>query len=372
MRFFDSYVSFVDQIYGIFEGLSFIRYHTLSQNINATRYFLNRKKDLTNLPWNPVYATVVVESRCNQRCDFCLWHSKDTPRPYWPLHLSFDDFTHIADILSEKNLAHLHFCGTGEPLFNKDLFRMIRYAQKKKMTTSLMSNCSSVMCNHIEDIAHSGITRFYTNLDSGFPQQFEEMKQNAQWDVVIDNIQQLSKERKRAKKKFKISVYCIAMRSNYTSYRELMKIASGIGVDELWFSYLQPFEEMNETTSSKNVIQDTDIEIKKEIRDAIASGKKYGLKVFPPHYPQYLKSRQNCDAMWWKMMVNLPNDKIPQDRWIGNISTHCFLAHMGDAYSFGNLFNDNFNDIWNGEKIQSLRKQLLTDAPEVCKKCPDL
>jgi len=249
---------------------------------------------------------------------------------------------------------------------------MIRYAQKKKMTTSLMSNCSSVMCNHIEDIAHSGITRFYTNLDSGFPQQFEEMKQNAQWDVVIDNIQQLSKERKRAKKKFKISVYCIAMRSNYTSYRELMKIASGIGVDELWFSYLQPFEEMNETTSSKNVIQDTDIEIKKEIRDAIASGKKYGLKVFPPHYPQYLKSRQNCDAMWWKMMVNLPNDKIPQDRWIGNISTHCFLAHMGDAYSFGNLFNDNFNDIWNGEKIQSLRKQLLTDAPEVCKKCPDL
>jgi MoaA/NifB/PqqE/SkfB family radical SAM enzyme len=372
MRFFDTEISGLDKLYSIREGIQFLNNHTIRQNTNALRYFFNRKKNCTKLSWNPVYSTIVVESKCNQRCQFCLWHSVDTPRPYWPVHLSFGDFKRIADILAKQNVAHLHFCGTGEPLLNRDLFKMIEYAKEMRFTTSMMSNSSSVMTPCIEKIARSGIIRFFTNIDSGFPEQLEDLKRNADWKILIKNLKRLSEIRKREKLRFKISIYCIAMKSNYKSFHELMHVVHDIGADEVWFSYLQPFEEMNYTTSSQNVIQKNDYPIIKEIQDAVALGKKLGLHVFPPHYPAHSSIRINCDAMWWKMMINLPTDKIPQDRWIGNVSTHCFLAHTGDAYSFGNLFTDDFNDIWNGEKIQLLRKQLLTDAPMVCKKCPDL
>lgn len=372
MRFFDSSLTLSQKLYSFEEMIIFAKKHTIKQNINASRFFINRNKALTNIPWNPIYATVVVDSRCNQRCKFCLWHSKDTPRPYWPLHLKFDDFRRIADILSQKNLAHIHFCGTGEPLFNKDIFKMIEYAQNKKMTTSLMSNCSEIMTPNIDKIANSGIVRFFTNIDSGFPDQFEEIKEHANFDVVLNNVRKLVEMRTKAKAKFKIAIYCIAMRSNYKSYKQLMKIVHEIGADEIWFSYLQPFEEMNELTSSKNVIQQSDEHILKELDEAIEFGRNLGLNVFPPHFPPKTKSRVNCDTMWWKLMINLPNDKIPSEKWVGNVSTHCFLAHTGDAYSFGNILTDDFDDIWNGEKIQNLREQLLTDAPEVCKKCPDL
>lgn len=372
MRFFDQTVPLSERLYSIGEAIRFIRNHTTKQNLNVARYFINRNKPLTKISWNPFYATVIVESRCCQRCKFCLWHSRDTPRPYWPLHLKFEEFKHIADILAENNLAHIHFCGTGEPLFNEDLFRMIEYAHKKKMTTSMMSNCSAVMTQYIDKIASSDIIRLFTNIDSGFPEQFEEIKEHAKWNVVINNIKKLSEARERAKKKFKIGIYCLAMRSNYKSYKQLMKVAYDIGADEVWFSYLQPFEEMNEITSSKNVIQKADKHIIREIDEAVKLGSKLGLKVFPPHFPPKTKTRVNCDAMWWKIMINLPNDKIPKEKWIGNVSTHCFLAHVGEAYSFGNILNDDFDKIWNGEKIQKLREQLLTDAPEVCKECPDL
>ena len=235
-----------------------------------------------------------------------------------------------------------------------------------------MSNCSEVMTPHIDQIANSGIVRFFTNIDSGFPDQFEEIKEHANFNVVLNNIRKLVEMRTKAKAKFKIAIYCIAMRSNYKSYKQLMKIVNEIGADEIWFSYLQPFEEMNELTSSKNVIQQSDEHILKELDEAIEFGRNLGLNVFPPHFPPKTKSRVNCDTMWWKLMINLPNDKIPREKWIGNVSTHCFLAHTGDAYSFGNILTDDFDDIWNGEKIQNLREQLLTNAPEVCKKCPDL
>lgn len=372
MRFFDSEISFLDKCSHYFVGAQFLKTHTIQQNLNAAKYFFNRKKPLTILPWNPIYATIVTESRCNQRCQFCLWHSKDTPRPYWPVHLTFDDFQRIVDILVKNHLSHLHFCGTGEPLFNPEIFRMMAYARENHLSISMMSNASSVMTPNIEKIADSGITRFFTNIDSGFPDQYEELKCNARWDTAINNIKKLSEARRRLKKNFIISIYCIAMRSNYSSYRELMKVAHEAGIDEVWFSYLQPFEEMNDTTSLKNVIQKSDTAIIEEIQEAIKIGNRLGLKIFPPHYPPHRETRLNCDTMWWKIMINLPNDKIPPDKWIGNISTHCFLAHTGEAFSFGNLFTDNFDDIWNGEKIQSLRYQLLTNAPEVCKKCPDL
>jgi MoaA/NifB/PqqE/SkfB family radical SAM enzyme len=266
----------------------------------------------------------------------------------------------------------MHFCGTGEPIFNKDLFKMITYAQEKKMTTSMMANFSKALTPYIKRIADSNLVRIFTNLDSGFPDEFEEIREYGKWDVTIENIKKLSDTRKEGKRRFKIGVYCIAMRSNYKSYRNLMKTCSEIGVDEIWFSYLQPFEDMNELTSHKNVIQKSDEHILKEIHEAINYGRELGLHVFPPHFPPLTNSRVNCDTMWWKIMVNLPNDKIPKEKWIGNVSSHCFLTHIGEAYTYGNLLTDDFDDIWNGETLVGLREKLLKGAPEVCRTCPDL
>ena len=72
MRFFDSSLTLSQKLYSFEEMIIFAKKHTIKQNINAARFFINRNKPLTNIPWNPIYATVVVDSRCNQRCKFCL------------------------------------------------------------------------------------------------------------------------------------------------------------------------------------------------------------------------------------------------------------------------------------------------------------
>ena len=362
----------IEEIFEVYKvGWSFIRKHTLGQNVNAIKYIINKGRQKSIVSWNPIGATIVVESRCSNRCKYCIWHAKETDRPYWPLHLSYGDFVRIADVLAVNNVAHLHFCGTGEPLFNKQLFRMIEYAHKTKFTTSIMSNCSEVMTSLIAQIANSGITRFLTSIDSGFPDEYEVIRYGSKWKTVINNLEALVKEREKSGAQFEICVDCMAMRSNYKSYRKLVEVLAAVGVDVLEFAYLQAFE-FNELCSSKNQIKESDFEIFDEINEAIKLGKKLGIRVHPPELPNNSGKRERCDVVWWKMMVNLPNDKIPQDGWIGNVSTHCMLAHLGEAYSFGNLLKQDFQEIWNGEKIKEVRGKLIHDAPDICKTCPYL
>ena len=349
----------------------YIHTHTLGQNWNAVKYVLNKNNQKEYVSWSPIGATIIIESRCNNRCQYCIWHSKESDRPYWPIHLSYDDFVEIADVLAAQHVAHLLFCGTGEPLFNKNIFKMIQYAQKKKFTTSLMSNSSKQMTPLIDRIASSGIIRFLTSIDSGFSEEYETIRYGAKFETVIANLEKLSEEREKHKAKFKIVVDCMAMKSNYKSYCKLVEILASVGVDIMNLTYLQPAVS-NEICSSNNMITSKDSEIINEIDCAIKLGKKKGIRVNPPELPNKSGKRSKCDVMWWKIMVNLPNDKIPEKKWIGNMSSHCMLSHLGEASSYGNLMSQDFNEVWNGPQIRQIRKKLLTQPPEICQKCPGL
>ncbi|MCL4460040.1 MAG: radical SAM protein [Chloroflexi bacterium] len=364
--------SFYSDLIALQEGIRFLREHQPRQIWNAFKYLINLNRPLTRVTWNPVDITILIESRCNQRCRFCLWHSKDLPRPYLPYHLSFEDYRRIVDIFAERDVAHVHICAAGEIFFNKDLFKMIEYTRQKKITVSMMSNCSSVVTPYIDQIATCGINRFLTNLDSGDPQQYEHLRQRASWQTTTENIRRLVAARQRARANFRIQVDCITIRQNYHTYKNLVKVCADLGIDDLFFYYMTPYPDMNEIVVPESIIKEDEIEIVQEIDEAIALGQKLGLRVFPPKFPKKSARRVTCSNLWRKLVVNLLNEKIPPERWIGNITTNCSLAHLGEAYTLGNILQDPFEEIWNGEKIRSLRERMLTDAPQICKECPNL
>jgi MoaA/NifB/PqqE/SkfB family radical SAM enzyme len=371
LKIFNIKSSLATDMYVIKEGLSFLKNHTIGQNINAFKFFFNRNKPLTKLNWNPITTTIAIESRCNQTCKYCHWHSREIEREYWPLHLNMPDFKKIINILSSNNVAHAHLCATGETILNENVIKMLKYIKKKKMTSSLTSNMAKEFTPLIDEIAQSGISKVFTDLDSGDPDQFEEYDEGSSWKIVINNLKKLAKARKKYKKNYRIGVYCIAMKSNVHTYKNLMRTAKKCGVDDVIFSYLQPHE-ANDVTSTANQIKAEDKDLWKKIDNAVNYGRKLGLRVYPPRCPPKSKTRIACQTMWFKLMINLPNDKIPHNRWIGNASSHCLLTHYGDAYSYGNIIQDGFDNVWNGKKLQKFRKKLLTNAPKICRDCPAL
>ena len=77
------------------------------------------------------YPTIIVidpGNICNFSCALCITGQKKSKRPR--SFLTFSDFKKIID-QAGKWAVQLDLYNSGEPLLNKDLFRMVDYAKKK-------------------------------------------------------------------------------------------------------------------------------------------------------------------------------------------------------------------------------------------------
>ena len=90
-----------------------------------------------------------VTYKCNAYCHFCDFadHSKYKEIP----HANLEDFKTNLDQLAKLGVKFIDLTG-GEPLLNKNIAEMTRYAKKHKMQTSITSN-SLLSKKYAEELA---------------------------------------------------------------------------------------------------------------------------------------------------------------------------------------------------------------------------
>ena len=108
----------------------------LKKQINGYKYLRHSDKHPIKVPYNPIGATVIIDSRCNLKCRMCVYNSRDTWRPKTPFWINFEEFKRVADVLFEGGLLQLNICAIGEPFLNKDIFKMIEYIKKNSQASS--------------------------------------------------------------------------------------------------------------------------------------------------------------------------------------------------------------------------------------------
>ena len=102
-----------------------------------------------------------VTYKCNAFCHFCDFadHSKYKEIP----HAKLDDFKTNIDQLVKLGVKFIDLTG-GEPLLNRDIAEMTKYAKKYKMQTSITSN-SLLYKKYAEELA-GNVDLFHFSLDS--------------------------------------------------------------------------------------------------------------------------------------------------------------------------------------------------------------
>ena len=270
----------------------------------------------------PLNIMVEVTSHCNIQCVMC-------PREVMTRKEGIMDFGLYTKIIDETTrhgkpyLLTLHF--SGEPLINKRLPEMIKYAKNKGVPiVRLNSNGTLLDETKSRELLNSGLDIITIAIEAN-KEIHKKVRIGSDFDAVKDNVKQLAEMKKELKlKKPNIRVQILTM-DDVTD--KIVK--DGINMWEPIVDYV------NVASISTAGGQVDDLGSTRE-------KKKY------------------CKEIWTNMIM----------LWNGDVTVCC--ADHDARLKVGNILEESIEDIWNGERYQRIRELHLKgeyDKLPLCKQC---
>lgn len=208
---------------------------------------------------------VEITNVCNLNCKICMRHGFERPNGF----LSLDNFKRILD---SGNFRYVGLHGWGEPLLNKQLFDMVRYAESKGVSTNLTTNGTLIQEN-IDNILSSGLWE----IAFGIYEKELFSRVTSQIERLIE--QKRKRNSKRPKTYLDITIY----EGNLEQIPELVRLVPELGIDAVILHRL--FNVYKVDSSVKYISEEEEEELFARLRQ-LASLLKLELYLPPKHsYP---------------------------------------------------------------------------------------
>ena len=306
-----------------------------------TEWFLRRQV----VKGYPYILFVDPTNVCNLRCPLCPTGTGDLGRRAGML--KYECFTQIIDRFAPY-AYEVNLYNWGEPLLNKDIFKMIEYAREKNLMPSMSSNLNTVRQTDIENLANSSLEYLTVSLDGMTQETYEHYRRQGNLQLVIDNLRTLLDLRRRLRRKTPfIEWQFIVMKHNRHQIEEARRVAKEMGVDLLRFIPVGlPFDAKNRETLQREWFP--------QFEDA-STGQD------SQYY--FLQKPNGAACFYLYRSVTINPD--------GRVSPCCIV--YGEKNDFGDALRQTPDELWNNEYYQSARALFSsTGKPTVgtvCDRC---
>lgn len=323
----------------------FVRYVMISRKrfFNFLLNNFSRRFKLTKIFSYPVTLMIEPTNICNLKCPLCPTGAGLIKRNRG--FLKFEDFKKVIDEVGDY-IIHLRLWNWGEPLLNKEVFKMISYAKRKKIFVNLSTNSNFLDEEVAKKLIHSGLDEVIISMDGASEETYKTYRKGGDFKKLLKSIHFLVEEKKRLKRNFPyIKLQFIIMKHNEHEISKIKELSQKIGVDELVFKTVGIMDYFS----------------KEDIKKYLPANKKYSrYNLEENKVVSKVGVRNWCDFLWSEMVIN----------WDGTIVPCCF--DMNNSFVFGNAFSDNTKKIWNNQKYINFRKTILTNKKNLplCKNCP--
>ncbi|MFA5163748.1 MAG: radical SAM protein [Patescibacteria group bacterium] len=275
---------------------------------------------------HPYWLTIDPANFCTLRCPFCPTGQNRGSRE--KTKLSFDSFEKIIDELGPY-LIHIDFCNWGEPLLNKDIYKMIRCAKGYGIDTKIDSNLNVFSEEDAEDIVSSGLDKIIVSIDGATQGSYSKYRIGGDFNVALNNLRLLiEKKRELRKANPYICWQFLVFRHNEHETEKAKSIGRDLGVDDVSITKAfignKDWIPLNEHYSHYKNSEIGD--------DQYTSG--------------YFKSANEEFCNWpWEAIVINSN---------GSVSPCCSVED--EKYDFANILKQPFKELWNNEKYIRARR----------------
>ena len=330
---------------------------------------------------------IEITSRCNLKCTICF-------NGYFErvgTDMSFENFKTIID--QSSNFKIIDFTGVGESLLNKDFLKMVRYAKSKKMLVMFYSNFYLLNKKIAEELIEIGVDCVIVSLDGATKETYEKIRVGSNFEIITNNVNDLFRLKKERKSKTPL-VYFNYVINKYNigevvSFVELVKVLAVGQTTHICFHlmYKLPLRKINE----RMIISPDSKLLESTIQAAIKKGEDLSIPVtYDFVSPQ--SSMKKCKK-YLKPFIFNTGDVVPccvsfskssyfDQESIGVLDSFSDQNQIRDVFirrekdilekmSLGNIFKQNFKEIWYGNKYRQFRKILHQGGiPLFCENCP--
>ncbi len=290
----------------------------------------------------PIYMEVSPSGACNHRCVYCGLDFME----YKPQYLETGALKERLSELGKLGLKSIMYAGEGEPFLHRNMAEIIEHTNKSKIDAAITTN--GVLLNkNIADkilgvtkwikVSINGATRnTYSKIHRTKPEDF---------DKVIENMSYAAKVKKNNGYDCTLGMQLVLLPENSHEVLKLAALAKDIGMDYL---VIKPYSQHPQSKTTKySAIQYSEYEYLENELD------KYNTDEFNVVFRLRTMKKWDDGGRSYRQCLALPFWSYIDAG--GNV-WGCSMYLKDERFLYGNIYEQTFRDIWNGEKrSKSLR-----------------
>lgn len=370
-------------------------YKSLKQPGYAFKVFIRRLKGYLGY-WlykgkssYPEAITLFLTHRCNLRCKMCgQWGeggiTKKQGSVYIKEELPLAELQSLVDDITIFR-PNITLFG-GEPFLYTHCLDLIRYIKRKELHCLIITN-GSILEKIAEEIVDSGLDELNVSLDGQSALHDEIRGMPGLYNTIVSGLKQVGKYKEALKRKLPlINLQCTINRYNYQHLEQMLEVAKETKADSLTYHHLifldksliEKQQKINELLGCNSLDWEgftfaPDIEAEKLYKKiTVIKSRHYPFSVdVYPNFPRqelldyyqrkdYWPSRgtERCVSPWIVAYI-FPDGEV--------------RPCLNFNYSYGNIKNNKFREIWNSPQAIKFRQELKKNKIfPVCARCTEL
>jgi pyrroloquinoline quinone biosynthesis protein E len=302
----------------------------------------------------PIRIQVEATTKCNLRCPSCS-HSREQADGR---HLGEADLCRILDRLPRVP-ARVVLSGIGEPLVNPQFFSLVDVLARRRIKCEFYTN-GTLLGKKLRQaiLARDNIDSISISCDGAAKETFEGLRLGAdfdRWKQFVGAF--LAEARNQRGDKLRLGANIVVTRRNLHEVEAIIRLAADLGFDGLGIIEPVPVDD----TAAALCPSPTEFPAPRQ-RELVELATGLGLRTFcfcrrdnvPP------KALPRCLEPWQYIFVRVNGDVAP-----------CFALFGSDRGAvMGNIYQQEFDEIWRGERFRAFREAAASGTNLLCRVCP--
>jgi radical SAM protein with 4Fe4S-binding SPASM domain len=302
----------------------------------------------------PRLIQIEATSKCNLRCPSCS-HSRESGSGR---HLTPEGLERMLDRLPSAP-PRVRLSGIGEPLLNPDFLALVDTLTEREIKCDFITNGTLLTPRTREALlARSGIDGLVISCDGARKSTFESCRLGARFETWSRNVRDFLTEAKRQRgRTLGVSSSTVISRQNIGELGDIVRFAADLGFDGV--TILAPIP-VDDVAASLCPSPEEMSAVNQEELEKTAEEAGVGISCVLGHSDPAAAATPHCMQPWEYVFI----------RENGAVAPCCALFGSGKGAVMGNVLEQDFDDVWRGDRFRDFRRTSASGTNQLCRVCP--